>query len=300
MTLVGAWSGWRLRTRLPQVRPTASSHPPRLEFQSDALTRAPALFSWRLRVDARHSAARRFTVHLPQHSLALEPDWPRGRYEVTALWELADWFGFTQLTVPPRESTVLTIEPGQREFRPAALPERQRGTARPRRVGRREGEPFDVRHYVPGDDLRRLHWPLYAHSNNLFVRAAEPIPPPTGHQFVVLDLSAANEEQLDTRLELLRGWLSELDASGSGWTVAVPAARLTLRSGDGSALAALSPAPLPLAVDASWPESVSVLTGSEAAIAPLVNELIRSRRRVRPLVAPSDAAPARRVWWRRP
>ncbi len=297
MVLAGAWSGWRLRRTLPQAHPEAAPHV--LLFHSDPLPVAPPLFSWTLRVDARHSAERQFTVWLPVPVTEFTPTWPRGRYEVTAWWELSDWFGFTRLAVPPRDRTVFTIEPRPRAFLPTPLPEHRRGSSRPRRTGRRAGEPFDVRHYVPGDDLRRLHWPLYAHSDSLFVRTAEPVPPPAGHQFIVLDLAAANENVLDARLEHLAGWLAGLDARGAGWTLAVPAADLTLRPGGLAALAALSPQLLPPTIDSSWPETVSVLTGTGRD--GLIRELTRTRRRVRTVMVPEETpAPPQRPWWSRP
>jgi uncharacterized protein (DUF58 family) len=301
VVVLGAWSGWRLRRTLPQVHPEVSGRPPVIFFPSEPLPHAPPLFSWRLRVEARHSAQRSFTAVLPQSATELAPTWPRGKYLVTARWELADWFGFTRLTVPPRDSAVAIIEPRPRVFSPPVLPEYRRGSSRPRRTGRRSGEPFDVRHYVPGDDLRRLHWPLYAHSDSLFVRTAEPVPPPAGHQFIVLDIAAADETALDVRLEHLTGWLNALDARDSGWTLAVPAAGLTLRNGTGfEGLAALSPSTVPAAIDSSWPETVSVVTGPQGAHQ-LLNELARSRRRVRPVVIPDETPLVKRQsWWSRP
>lgn len=301
VVLAGAWSGWRLGKRLPQAHPETTSPPPALRFRSDPLPAAPPLFSWRLRVEAFHSEERRFTTRLPLPAAEFTPSWPRGRYQVTARWELADWFGFTRLTVPPRDQVILTIEPKPRAFLPPPLPEHRRGSWRPRRTGRRTGEPFDVRHYVPGDDLRRLHWPLYAHSDSLFVRTAEPEPPPAGHQFIVLDVAAADENALDVRLEHLAGWLAGLDAQGSGWTLDIPAVGLRLGPGDGkAALAALSPLSLPPNLDTAWPETVSVVTGTGGA-GGLIRELTQARRHVRTVAIPDEHAMApSRPWWRRP
>lgn len=237
---------------------------------------------------------------LPFSTAEYAPSWPRGRYLVTARWELADWFGFTRLAVPSRDSAVVVIEPQSRAFSPPSLPEYRRGSSRPRRTGRRAGEPFDVRPYVPGDDLRRLHWPLYAHSDSLFVRTAEPVPPPAGHQFIVLDVTAPDEAALDTRLEHLTGWLTALDTRDAGWTLAVPAAGLTLRPEAGfAALAALSPSATPTAIESSWPETVSVVTGSLGAPS-LLSELTTTRRRVRPVVIPDETPEVKsRPWWSR-
>jgi hypothetical protein len=301
VALVGAVSGWRLRRSLPQAHIEISERPPTLFFRSDTLPMTPPLFSWRLRVVGRHSAERTFTEVLPSSATEYQAYWPRGRYQVTARWELADWFGFTRLTVPARDHAVLTIEPFASAFVPPfPLPDRRRGSFRIRKAGQRTGEPFDVRHYVPGDDLRRLHWPLYAHSDNLFVRTPEPEPPPLGHQFIVLDINTVSEAALDARLGDIAGWLGALDAQGADWTVTVPATGLKLRPKDGiAALAALSPSPVQLALDPNWPEALFLMSGKDGAKT-LFHELIQSKRSILYIQVPDNTVRAlERPWWSR-
>ncbi len=57
------------------------------------------------------------------------------------------------------------------------------------RTRRESSEFYEVRKFYPGDDPRRLHWKLYAHSGELFLRKGEPEPPPSGLYQIVLDLS---------------------------------------------------------------------------------------------------------------
>ena len=278
---------------------------PVLVFRTDTRPTAPAFFGWWLRVEGVHSTARRFERRAPlADSTTLALELPRGVYRVTARWELTDVFGFTRLLPRARWETVVTVEPGTRPFVPPPPPPTRPGPWRPRRSGRRTGDPFDVRAYTPGDDLRRLHWPLYAHSDTLFVRTAEPSPPPAGHQFLVLDTEAASEEELDGRLESLRTWLNTLDAQGTGWSLVVPAADLVVEAANlGPGLAGLVPAPLPDRADPAWPEVVTLLTGPRSAGgARLARLLAATRRRLHPVVVEvaASAPAAARPWWRRP
>lgn len=278
---------------------------PALVFRAASRPPAPAFFGWSLCIEGVHSAARRFERRVPlvDETTVVALEIPRGRYLVTVRWELTDAFGFTRLLPRARWETVVTVEPGTRPFAAPPPPPTRPGPWRPRRSGRRTGDPFDVRAYTPGDDLRRLHWPLYAHSDTLFVRTAEPSPPPAGHQFLVLDIEAASEEELDGRLESLQTWLHTLEDQGTGWTLVVPAAGLVLRaSAVGPALAALVPAPLPDQVDPTWPEVVTLLTGpSSRGGDRLARHLAASRRRLQPVIVEAQAPtpPPTRDWWRR-
>ena len=267
---------------------------PRLVFRTESLPPVPAFFDWWLVVDGVHSPQRRFALRVPltQELTMQDLELPRGRYQVTVRWELADVFGFTRWSPRPRWEDTLTIAPQPIPFSPPPPSATKPGPWRPRRAGRRAGDPFDVRKYTPGDDLRRLHWPLYAHAGELFVRTAEPSPPPTGHQFLVLDTEAPSEEHLDKRLGALVTWLAVLDTQGTGWTLVVPSAQ--------GPLAALHPAPLVATPEPSWPETVTLLTGpgSHGAEA-LARRLTESKRRVRTIVIEAPAPAPRPLWWKR-
>jgi uncharacterized protein (DUF58 family) len=64
----------------------------------------------------------------------------------------------------------------------------------------RSDELIETRPYHPGDDTRRINWNAYAHSETLFVRIGEEIPPPTMNAEVMVDArgvdSFADEDQL--------------------------------------------------------------------------------------------------------
>jgi len=295
----------RLSSRVTNPRGSLEVIPgPSLVFRTDTRPPAPAFFGWWLRLEGRHSPTRSFDLRVPLAEVTTVPlVLPRGRYQVTARWELCDAFGFTRWVPRAQWDEVVTVEPRARPFDAPPPPPTRRGPWRPRRSGRRTGDPFDVRPYTPGDDLRRLHWPLFAHSGTLFVRTAEPSPPPSGHQFLVLDTEASSEEALDHRLDALVAWIDALEVQGTGWTLVVPAADLTLGPGAavGSALAPLVPTPFHGPVDPHWPEVVTLLTGTASAGADrLARNLAASRRSYHP-VAIDDPAPASfpSPWWRR-
>jgi len=50
-----------------------------------------------------------------------------------------------------------------------------------------------VRKYFPGDDIRKVHWKVFAHTSELFLRIGEEIPPPESRFLVILDPAPAGE-----------------------------------------------------------------------------------------------------------
>ncbi len=50
-------------------------------------------------------------------------------------------------------------------------------------------EELEIRKYMPGDDVRRLHWKLFAHSGELFLRIGESDPPPQDTVHIHFDLT---------------------------------------------------------------------------------------------------------------
>jgi len=265
-----------------------------LEFQTDARPPAGGLLAWWVTVEAVHSPARRWADRRPLEPRCRFAGPPlRGVYAVTAGWELTDWFGFVRWRpAAARWDTTVTVLPESRPWRPSFQAHPLPGRIRSRKVGQRAGDPFDVRRYVPGDDLRRLHWPLYAHAGDLFVRTADPSPPPEGRWHLVLDPTAPSEEALDHRLALVCGWLDELSRSGGSWVLDRPGAgRWGPADPWKASLAALTPEPLDLGRLTLAPGSRLVTgPGTEAA------------RGTLPLVVvpdPVPRAPDRRRWWSR-
>lgn len=307
-----AWSYVQVARALVARHPTVRNPLGRLEplvpggltFRTAQPPPTPAFFHWTLVVEGRHSPSRAFIRTRGLEAVSELPlDLPRGRYEVSARWEMHDLLGFSRLVPPARWTASMTVEPPALPFSPPPPPATKAGPWRPRRAGRRTGDPFDVRPYLPGDDLRRLHWPLFAHSGTAFVRTAEPSPPPTGHQFLVLDTEAASEEVLDDRIGRLVTWLRLLDGQNAGWTLAIPSAGVTLNASPGTALAGLTPAEFPEALgEAGWPEAVTLVTGPKSRGAEaLARRLAASRRRCRPVVVPVPPVPQppSPPWWSR-
>lgn len=266
----------------------------------------PALFRWTLEAEGAHSADRKFLVSAALNAeTRLEPNPPRGRYQVEARWVLADTFGFFRWSPRRRWTGVLTVAGAATPGPPPPRPRMLSGTWRPRKTGRRAGDPFDVRRYADGDDLRRIHWPLFAHAGLLFVRTADPSPPPLGRWTVILDTEAPSETALDQRLGTLVRWLSGWDALGQPWTVVLPSRGLTLRAGQTWAdeLAALTPAPLPDRPEGTFGSGSILLTGPGSRGAVRWTGLFAGAGlEVRPVVVPEPTPePAvRRPWWSRP
>jgi len=121
------------------------------------------------------------TVHLPCPH--------RGSYASSrALIVVADRLGFTRgLCSLPLQETLRVY--------PALLPEsalrpatREGGRRQRRSRPRPSQELLEVRRYFPGDDIRRLHWKVFAHTRELFLRVGEQSPPPTSRVLVLLDV----------------------------------------------------------------------------------------------------------------
>jgi len=94
--------------------------------------------------------------------------------------------------------------------------------------GRRiKDELLDVRPYFPGDDLRRIHWKLLAHSQELFLRKPEDRPPPRGGYFWWFDPwwpwdKEQGMDYLDLRLSLFVGAVNEVISQGFTVTLGSP------------------------------------------------------------------------------
>ncbi|MFW5785750.1 MAG: DUF58 domain-containing protein [bacterium] len=57
-------------------------------------------------------------------------------------------------------------------------------------IRRRTDELLETRRYVPGDDIRRVNWKMYARWGELLVRIGEEAPPPQGAHHCILLLGA--------------------------------------------------------------------------------------------------------------
>ncbi|MEI8093300.1 MAG: DUF58 domain-containing protein [Spirochaetales bacterium] len=302
-----------LRLRVPdlvveQVLPAAhSGEPTRLSWRS-GLPVTPPLFVWSVSVVARHGAHRKAVGRFDLAAGACSWELLRGTYQTTARLELRDLWGLTLWR--PRARFDLTIKVLPAKFASAVpLPTaRPTDLTGPRQAVRRSGEAFDVRPYQPGDDLRRLHWPLWAHSGQTWLRIPDLTPPPTGLSVWLVDLSVPAstpdpEAVLDLRAGSLAFWLQP----GEAWTLQVPALGLACSNpGElGNFLAALTPSQDAPDPGERWlgslPPEVLVVTGEGSPGLEALRRLLEPRTRVRPVLVPlpSPIVLARPRWWER-
>jgi len=114
----------------------------------------------------------------------------RGLYRVeVVLLEVRDVLGFTRAEIPVALAEQLRVFPAVHavELKSLAGSGGEEPPRRPRR--RASDELLEVRKYYPGDDLRRVHWKLFAHLQELFLRTGEDTPPPESRFLAILDLS---------------------------------------------------------------------------------------------------------------
>lgn len=145
------------------------------------------------------------------------PRTPRGVYELgpATIW-YEDVLGLTRVRVATKATASLRALP---RLRPLVLEKK------PRALAKAEGalsmlsrlateEHYGVRAYVPGDDVRRVHWKLSVNTGTLQVRVPEAVPYAPRKVMLVLDsfLPEANgviEEHLEALLDLMvEGWVS--------------------------------------------------------------------------------------------
>ncbi len=116
----------------------------------------------------------------------------RGVYQGgAAVLEAHDVLGLTahRLAIPRKDTLVVypEIVPA-REL--VGLVEQSEQAAPDSRRRRRSEELLEARKYYPGDDVRRLNWKVFAHTDELFLRIGEEVPPPESRILFVLDTTA--------------------------------------------------------------------------------------------------------------
>ena len=153
----------------------------------------------------------------------------RGRYKGSAGLEVRDGAGFFTSFIPLPGSGTLSVFPAPAETPEASGIPAAGGQLVPElRKIRENTELFDTRKFYPGDDPRKLHWKLYAHSGELFLRKGEPVPPPSGlyRIFIDPDLGSLKEGFRECVLEYVlsrsAGFFLELMEEGRGIILGVP------------------------------------------------------------------------------
>jgi uncharacterized protein (DUF58 family) len=105
---------------------------------------------------------------------------------------LADPFGLTEVALPGAGISELTVFPHIDQIAPVPHTtgdDPHGGADHPNSFGRNGEDFYALRHYVVGDDLRRVHWPATAHHDELMVRQDEL--PWQGRATVLVDVRAA-------------------------------------------------------------------------------------------------------------
>jgi len=167
----------------------------------------------------------------------------RGIYQGTgAIVEARDVLGLTahRLLVPRRDTVVVHPEVvPAREL--AGLVEQSDEAAPDSRRRRRSEELLEVRKYYPGDDVRRLNWKVFAHTDELFLRIGEEVPPPESRILFVLDTAAnplvpraAQLDYLDSLVRCCASVMVHLVRRGLEVTLSLPGQRECRAFGAGS------------------------------------------------------------------
>ena len=107
---------------------------------------------------------------------------------------IGDLLGFTRFPLAYALAEKLRVYPAVQPEAAKRPPSLQGGREenRGRRL-RRSEELLEVRKYFPGDDIRKVHWKVFAHTSELFLRIGEEIPPPESRFLVILDPAPAGE-----------------------------------------------------------------------------------------------------------
>ena len=153
-----------------------------------------------------------------------------GRIRIRAEWaETRDWFGICRFRREAGAETYVTVTP---ELIPVTLRTETEAGIRPGAQGmsRRSAadpEPGSLRPYVPGDDIRRIHWKLSEKTDQTLVMESAP----EAREITALALETAYPEKADPEAahDAARGLLS---LSRAMTEAGMPHAVITARNGE--------------------------------------------------------------------
>lgn len=115
---------------------------------------------------------------------------PRGRYfyrqQYLAFKDLCGFFA-VQLMQPRSVSRVYTVPPRLQPFESGSPPELSVRTVQDVPQLERTAELYESRPYFPGDDPRKIHWKLYAHTGGLSIKLGAFEPPPVKHVSIYIE-----------------------------------------------------------------------------------------------------------------
>jgi uncharacterized protein (DUF58 family) len=99
-----------------------------------------------------------------------------------------DLLGFTRSFVLIALTERLRVYPSVQPEQSRRPPSQEGGEEeKKKRRRRRSEELLEIRKYFPGDDIRKVHWKVFAHTSELFLRIGEETPPPESRFLVILD-----------------------------------------------------------------------------------------------------------------
>jgi uncharacterized protein (DUF58 family) len=195
-------SGQEARVELAIRNPTPSSSPP-----VDARDPFDGGKRW-----ARFSVGPLYPGEMRTSSYRL-PSTRRGMYRLGPLQlRLSDPFGLASNSRAPAGDTSLTVHPAY-DLVPMVGLSAHRGEDRHLAqpvIGKGGSEFYALREYVPGDDLRHVHWPTTARVDDLVIRQPENLR--RGRLTVLADLRASVND--DESLEVVLSAVASLAVSG--------------------------------------------------------------------------------------
>lgn len=166
-----------------------------------------------------------------------------------AVLEARDLLGFTSHRLAVAQQESLTVFPAVRKVDPTQLVLEQADEAALSARRRRSEELLEARKYYPGDDVRRLNWKVYAHTDELFLRIGEEVPPPESRVLFVLDLSpnahvpaSVRADYLDRLVESCTASMVALMAKGLDVMLSLPGMRECRAYSDETVMSALADA----------------------------------------------------------
>ena len=165
---------------------------PGIKIRFEILLHWPGRDPLRLSSDLRGGRNRHVFEFSPSH---------RGCYQSREVQiVLSDLLGFTRFPVALALAEQLRVLPAVQPEAARRPPSLEGGQEQKRgRRQRRSEELLEVRKYFPGDDIRKVHWKVFAHTSELFLRIGEETPPPESRFLVILD--SAPTRAVPTRIE---------------------------------------------------------------------------------------------------
>ena len=130
----------------------------------------------------KKSRSLKFNIKLKRTAVNFPlPKEERGRFFLEKEYiEISDLAGFFSFRLLKNEKSIpqLFIYPMVTEIKSFELPEILNETSAHTINLRRTDELYDSRPYFPGDDIRKINWKLYAHTQELSIKQGDFVPPP--------------------------------------------------------------------------------------------------------------------------